>query len=186
MTKPPRLKTCKHCKNSFIPTRPMQTTCGYLCALEHAKEKAKTQQGKDKRKAIKQFKDSDLATLKRLAETVVNKYIRERDGKVCISCGYKGNSRQFHAGHYLPKGNNSFLRYNEDNIHSQCSICNNHLSGNLAMYRINLIKKIGLEKVEWLESQRGVTKKWTIEELKEIIKTHKIKAKDIESKEMYA
>lgn len=180
MTKPPRLKTCKHCKNSFIPTRPMQTTCGYLCALEHAKEKAKTQQGKDKRKAIKQFKDSDLATLKRLAETVVNKYIRERDGKVCISCGYKGNSRQFHAGHYLPKGNNSFLRYNEDNIHSQCSICNNHLSGNLAMYRINLIKKIGLEKVEWLESQRGITKKWTIEELKEIIQIHREKIKGME------
>lgn len=56
----------------------MQTTCGYLCALEHAKEKAKTQQGKDKRKAIKQFKDSDLATLKVRLETVVNKYISSR------------------------------------------------------------------------------------------------------------
>lgn len=158
-----------------------QTTCDINCAIEYAKEKAKEKKGKDKRKAIKQLRESDLATLKRLAETVVNKYIRERDGKVCISCGYKGNSRQFHAGHYLPKGNNSFLRYNEDNIHSQCSICNNHLSGNLAMYRINLIEKIGTEKVEWLESQRGVTKKWTIEELKEIIKTNKIKAKEIET-----
>ena len=163
-----------------MPTMKFQTTCDINCAIEYAKEKAKEKKGKDKRKAIKQLKESDLATLKRLAETVVNKYIRDRDGKVCISCGYHGDKRQFHAGHYLPKGNNSFLRYNEDNIHAQCSICNNHLSGNLAMYRINLIKKIGIEKVEWLESQRGVTKKWTIEELKEIIQIHREKIKGME------
>lgn len=178
MTKPPRLKTCKHCKNSFIPTRPMQTTCGYLCALEHAKEKAKAQQGKDKRKAIKQFKDNDIAVLKRLAQTLVNKYVRVRDNlKPCISCGFTGDSRQWHAGHYMPMGSNGAIRYHEDNIHKQCSICNNYLSGNLAMYRINLIEKIGLEKVEWLESQKQ-TKKWTVEELREIIKHYRQKLKE--------
>lgn len=179
MTKPPILKTCKHCKNSFIPTRPMQTTCGYLCALEHAKEKAKTQQGKDKRKAIKQFKDSDIAVLKRLAQTLVNKYVRVRDNlQPCISCGFKGDSRQWHAGHYMPMGNNGSIRYHEDNIHKQCSICNNHLSGNLAMYRISLIEKIGLEKVEWLESEKQ-PKKWTVEELQEIIKHYRQKLKEV-------
>ena len=179
MTKPPRLKTCKHCKNSFMPTMKFQTTCDINCAIEYAKEKAKEKKEKDKRKAIKQLKESDIAVLKRIAQTLVNKYVRARDNlQPCISCGFKGNTRQWHGGHYLPMGNNGAIRYHEDNIHKQCSICNHHLSGNLAMYRINLIEKIGLEKVEWLESQRGVTKKWTIEELREIITTYRSKIKD--------
>ena len=163
-----RMKTCKVCKQKFMPERQLQSTCGYECAMKHAK----TLQQSKKRKAIKQFKSTDIATMKRKAQTVVNAYIRLRDGKICISCGFIGDGRQFHAGHYLPMGNNSLLRYHEDNIHAQCSICNNHLSGNLTEYRANLINKIGLEKVEWLESNRG-TKKWKIEELQEIVDKYK-------------
>lgn len=169
----------------------MQSTCGYLCAMELAKEKAKEKQGKDKRKAIKQFKDNDIAVLKRLAQTLVNKYVRVRDNlQPCISCGFiphydkKGNyiTRQWHASHYMPMGNNSAIRYDEDNIHKACSICNNHLSGNLIPYRIELIKKIGLEKVIFLETQKH-PKKWSIEELNEIIAKYRNKLNAI--KDLY-
>jgi hypothetical protein len=47
-------------------------------------------------------------------------------------------------------------------------------------YRKNLVKKLGIEKVEWLESKHP-PKKWTIEELQEIKKIYKQKCKEIEN-----
>lgn len=172
-------KICKSCKKKFTPERQFQTTCCFECASNYAKENAIKNAQKNKRKEIKQLKDNDIAVLKRLAQTTINKYIRLRDNMLpCISCGYFGDNRQWHAGHYMPMGSNGAIRYHEDNIHKQCSICNNHLSGNLANYRLNLIQKIGLEKVEWLESQKQ-PKKWTLEELREIITKYREKIKDI-------
>jgi hypothetical protein len=51
------------------------------------------------------------------------------------------------------------------------------LSGNQIEYRKRLIKKIGVERVEWLEENGNQVKKWTIEELKELIKKYKQKIK---------
>jgi len=180
-------KKCNSCGEIFTPDRPFQTTCNYNCALDYARLKAKQKLTKDKNKAVKQLKDNDVSVLKRLAQTIVNKYIRERDNLLpCVSCGFmphydkKGKYiiRQWHAGHYMPMGNNSSIRYNEDNIHKQCSICNNHKSGNLVQYRKKLINRIGLEKVEWLESQKEL-KKWSVEELKDIIKIYRQKLKEM-------
>jgi len=50
------------------------------------------------------------------------------------------------------------------------------MSGNITLYRINLIKKIGIERVEWLEGPHPPAK-WTIEELQGIISTYKQKLK---------
>lgn len=170
-------KKCKSCGKLFTPDRPFQTTCNYNCALDYARIKAKQKLTKDKNKAVKQLKDNDISVLKRLAQTVVNKYIRERDNLLpCVSCGFNGTSRQWHAGHYMPMGSNGSIRYHEDNIFKQCSVCNNHLSGNLANYRLELINRIGIEKVEWLESQKE-PKKWSVEELKNIIDIYRNKLK---------
>jgi hypothetical protein len=143
-------------------------------------KKSKLNKNKKARQALKQYNDSDRSVMLRKAQKVVNEYIRIRDGKKCISCGYEGDGRQFHAGHYRSQGGNSALRFNEDNIHSQCSICNTHLSGNLAEYRKNLILKIGNEKVEWLESTNNI-KKWSVEELHEIIRSTKQKIKELQA-----
>ena len=142
-------------------------------ALKNLKEiKAK------QRKAKMHFKQNDKKHLLKIAQDTFNKFIRLRDkDEPCISCGYISdgkNSRQWHAGHYRPAGQNSALRFDELNTHKQCSICNNHKSGNLVPYRENLIKKIGLDKVEELENQKTL-KKWAIEELQDIIDTYKAK-----------
>lgn len=172
-------KKCKSCGKLFTPDRPFQTTCNYNCALDYARIKAKQKLTKDKNKAVKELKDNDVSVLKRLAQTVVNKYIRERDNLLpCVSCGFNGSSRQWHAGHYMPMGSNGSIRYNENNIFKQCSVCNNHLSGNLANYRLELINRIGLQKVEWLESQKE-PKKWSVEELKDIIQIYRQKLKEM-------
>ena len=64
------------------------------------------------------------------------------------------------------------LRY--DLTNATCINSNNYKSGNLVAYRENLIKKIGIEEVERLETEKPV-KKWTAEELQDIINTYKAK-----------
>jgi hypothetical protein len=51
------------------------------------------------------------------------------------------------------------------------------LSGNLLEYQGNLINKLGIEKYEALVERARKTRKFTIEELKEIIETYKQKIK---------
>jgi len=114
-----------------------------------------------------------LSTLPKLlikAQTVFNAWIRERDkDKGCISCGGEVN----HAGHYLSQGHHSQYRFNEMNVNGQCVRCNTFMHGNLIKYRQGLIKKIGLQKVELLESGNKV-KKWSRFELEIFIKTYKL------------
>lgn len=184
-------KKCKQCGQVFLPDRPMMSTCSYLCAIDYAKALQEKKQKKDKRTALKAFNDSDKNILKRKAIQVFNAYIRKRDlGKPCVSCGYTQQlkydgidgfamvGRQIHAGHYRPAGNVAILRFDERNVHAQCSICNNHLSGNLVNYRKELINRIGLDQVEELEATNE-PKQYTIEDYTEIIRTYKAKIKEL-------
>jgi len=115
-----------------------------------------------------------LPELKKQAQLAVNKYIKLRDlNKPCISCLKMSPSKQ--AGHYVAQGSSGALRYNEDNIHGQCVPCNLYLHGNLIEYRMNLVKRIGEKRVEYLENHKHDIKKWTREELEEIKKTYKLK-----------
>ena len=104
-----------------------------------------------------------LNDLKKTTQIEVNRYCKLRDrADGCISCD-KGAAEQ--GGHYVPQGSSSFLRYNLDNINGQCHQCNYFKSGNVMEYRIRLVKKIGEDKVRWLEDHRHEPKKWTREEL---------------------
>lgn len=178
-------KTCKICKCKFVPDKRMfcPPTCqDFKCMQTYAMKHLKKQSSKkatEIRVALKKFNDTDVNVLKKIAQKVCNTYIRLRDkDEPCISCGYNGNERQWHAGHYKPSGGFSALRFSELNIHKQCSICNNHLSGNLVLYRENLIKKIGIKEVEKLELC-SATKRYSVEELQEIAKYYKAKIKDL-------
>ncbi|TCK68080.1 NinG protein, partial [Lonepinella koalarum] len=71
------------------------------------------------------------------------------------------------------------LRFNEDNCHKQCQPCNTHLSGNITEYRINLVQKIGLERVEWLERKDHKPLKLSVDEIKELIRVYKAKCKEL-------
>ncbi|MDR0579769.1 MAG: recombination protein NinG [Campylobacteraceae bacterium] len=169
-----RVKICKNCKQKFTPSRPFQVVCSPKCAHEYSK----AQQAKNKRKEKAVFYQSDKKTLMSKAQAIFNKYIRLRDEREpCISCGYTGKNRQWHAGHYRPQGRNGALRFDERNCHKQCSICNNHLSGNLVKYRESLIKKIGLEMVIELENNNEI-KRWSVDELKEITFKYKNRCKE--------
>jgi len=137
--------------------------------IENDKKKAQIQRKK-------KFQDNDKSLRKKEAQKAFNANVRFRDSSLpCISCN-RHHTGQYHAGHYKSIGSSPELRFEELNCHKQCAPCNNHLSGNIENYRINLIKKIGLDKVEWLEGPHE-PKKYTCADLKEIEQYYKTKLK---------
>jgi hypothetical protein len=111
------------------------------------------------------------------AQKVFNSYIRSRDSEdghfVCISCGRTLTTDLMDCGHYAPVKQSSFLRFNEYNCSGECKKCNGFDEFHLIGYRKNLINKIGLEMVEWIDANYRTPKKWTRSELLEIIEKYK-------------
>jgi hypothetical protein len=114
-------------------------------------------------------------------QVIFNKYIRLRDAEEpCISCRTKANVK-FDAGHYIAVSESPALRFNEDNVHKQCSnYCNVNKSGNYHAYRFWLLEKIGVERVEALESSRHIPLKLSVDEINEMKKLYRAKIKSIE------
>jgi hypothetical protein len=173
-----KLKTCKACKEKFEPIRPLQQICSVSCAYNYQKKAFEKKMQKEKVEKKKEL--MTLSDWLKIAQQVVNKYIRERDKNEmnCISCGKTINGVR-HASHYLSAGNNYAVRFNTDNIWVSCYKCNVMLSGNQSEYRIRLIQKIGTKRVEYLESIAKDTVKYTINDLQEIIKEFKQKIKEL-------
>ena len=186
MAKLPRRKCAnKECRQWFHPIRSEQIVCSYECAGAYSKEQtrkaredaqsselAKQRAAEKKARAAWRQRKAAVKPLKHwedLTQRVVNDYIRERDADLpCISCN-TFDTVQWEAGHYRSRGKASHLRYNEDNIHKQCHHCNVALSANQQQYRLGLIEKIGVERVEALENNNA-PHRYTIEELEAIRK----------------
>ena len=151
-------KKCKQCLKLFRPFNSLEKVCSLPCAIEYGKAERKRKFKQTTRQMRQEHNLKDRPYQLRKAQAIYNTYIRARDqGAGCISCG-KSSGAKINAGHYLSVGAHPELRFEELNCHLQCEWCNTHLSGNIAKYRINLIKKIGLRKVEWLEGPHGRTK----------------------------
>jgi len=184
-------KKCRVCREEYTPSRPMQIVCGPACGYQHARniaaadaKKAATEQGKRDRAQREALKT--IPELVKEAQTAFNTWIRTRDrlsGVPCICCGspldwgaqgVRGHSVD--AGHYRSTGSAPHLRFDERNVHAQRVICNRHGAGRAVDYRIGLIRRIGLQAVEALETDYRV-RKWTREELRDIRNTYRAKTK---------
>jgi len=158
-------KKCAQCRQEFTPQRMGQKACSPACAQSMARkkrEKVEKAADRQKRESLK----SRAQWLKE-AQDAFNAWTRKADdGQPCISCG-RMHDGQWHAGHYLSVGARPELRFEPDNCWRQCQPCNTHLHGNLILYRVNLIKKIGIEAVEWLEGPHE-PKHYSIEDLRGI------------------
>lgn len=163
-------KKCRACRETFIPNRPMQSACSVPCAIELTNARRERESAKEGRKERAERKEArerikTKGEHMKEAQAAFNEWVRERDASLpCISCGrfHKG---QWHAGHYRTVGSSPELRFEPLNVHKQCAPCNNHKSGDIVNYRINLVAKIGADKVEWLEGPHE-PKRYTTEDLK--------------------
>lgn len=128
---------------------------------------------------IRKYDKYSIQQLIKMAERWCNKYIRERDqNQPCVSCM---QYRKLEAGHFYSAGHYSALRFDENNIHGQCSQCNRHLHGNLNEYRRNIVLRIGNGGLSTLDDKvdlyRVVGFKWDRIELIEVIEYYKNKLK---------
>jgi len=176
-------KPCPTCRQLFMPQRLMQAVCSPVCALkkvraEKVEERAKVRTRKE---AIK-----TIPVLIKEAQVAFNAWVRTRDEKQpCISCGapppnLEGLHAGRDAGHYRSIGSAAHLRFHEDNCHAQCVHCNQWGAGRAVDYRIGLVKRIGLARVEVLEADNAVHK-WTHDELRAVKATYKQKLKELKA-----
>lgn len=189
-------KRCKNpdCREWFHPAFANQTwccaDCGTVIALAkrekdrqnaiQAAERRRKDEAQQERRSLKVRK---LAVQPRSyfikqAQQAVNAFIRERDKHLpCVSCGTL-SAAQWDAGHYRTTAAAPQLRFDPRQIWKQCSVCNQHKSGNLVPYRAELIRRIGLAEVESIESNHD-RHRWTIEECKAIKAEYQQKLKDL-------
>jgi len=198
----PKQPKCKICKEEYKKFNSTQKACSVKCALKLVSadnRKKKKKEDKEYRKITRERKQA-LKTkpqLTKLAQPNFNKFIRLRDYEEgCISCDrtkeeVESQDMPLHGtwwdcGHFISVGANSTLRFEEFNAHKQCKSCNGG-SGKYAnknatvakQYRINLIEKIGLEKVEWLEGPHKPNN-YTHGDIRAISKKYAKKARELE------
>ena len=204
---------CKNpaCGKKFKPVRPFQKGCCMDCdyeialiALRKNREKAaaKARQEKlAKEKAERQALKARKVALKSRNDWIkevqheFNHYIRLRDtNQPCISCGETNpplrHGGAWDCGHYLSVGSHPELRFEPLNAHKQCKSCNagagkyankNHTVSQ--QYRHNLIQKIGLAKVEWLEGPHDA-KHYTIEQLQQLKQKFRSLCRELEKQQL--
>ncbi|NWF10004.1 recombination protein NinG [Pseudomonas salomonii] len=183
--KPAKPKKCRvaTCRASFVPARIGQAVCSPACAMidapRHAPKarKALAEIGRKELRAAK-VKIKSRAQHMKEAQTAFNAWIRERDiGLPCVSCGRHHNG-QWHAGHYRTVGGNPELRFEPLNVWRQCAPCNNHKSGDIVNYRLELVRRIGADKVDWLEGPHE-PQRHTIEQLQAIKAEYRAKTREL-------
>jgi len=194
------VKKCK-CGDEFRQYTSMQNCCVDCLADRIAKKRVAkiARSEKDARNELKQAKAKLLKAsdwIKKV-DAVYNPWVRARDeraGLPCPSClrydheipdSYFG---KWDCGHYLGKGSHPELRYTEINTWRQCKKCNGG-SGNYArkshtvaqQYRLTMIERIGIDKVEFLEGPHPPVK-WTVDDLKALEAMYKVKLKELANK----
>lgn len=171
-SKTPRAKKCRapECGASFVPQKLGQAVCSPACAIIDAprnQAKARKALAQVERREIKIRKEALKSRSDHMKDTqqAFNEWVRHRDASLpCVSCG-RHHEGKYDAGHYRTVGSNPALRFEPMNCHKQCVPCNQHKSGNVVEYRLELVRRIGIVNVEWLEGPHE-PQKHTIEELK--------------------
>lgn len=185
-------KRCKACGNSFTPISSMSRACSVPCAIaltEKQKAHKLARANRDERKSLAERK-AKLKTRREWiaeAQAAVNKVARLRDllaGHGCISCGARPQQKfggTMDAGHYRSVGSAAHMRYFLPQINAQCTRCNRELGGSAVNYRKGLIERIGINRVEEIESMQW-TAKWSVDYLQRLKKVMNRKARRLEKR----
>lgn len=142
-----------------------QQACSPSCAIDYGRVLIDRQNKRELRRARARIKPRSRYLAE--AQKVFNAWVRERDRlQPCISCGKPASDEPntWDCGHFRTVGAAPELRFNQLNAHRQCKSCNgghfrksqfvvseDRKESIRSAYRENLIRRIGLENVEWLE-----------------------------------
>ena len=133
-------------------------------------------------------KKRTVASVKKIAWKWFSQYIRMRDclkttgctsWGLCITCSKRLHIKLLQAGHFIPGRHNANL-FNEKGCHAQCFNCNINLKGNTLIYRRKIVEMYGEGYDEILEKADGLTIKYSVGQLEEMIKEFKAMIKEME------
>lgn len=183
-----KTRKCKACKHPFTPARSTQVACGIDCAMQLAHEKKVKVAECDRLDTVRKdrVRKERLKTRRdweKEAQTAFNAFIRARDKDMpCICCGLPLSAGDvgghYDCGHYRSVGSAPHLRFHEDNAHAQRKQCNRWGAGRAVDYRLGLIARIGLARVEALEADQ-TPRKYTVDELRAIRDEYRAKLRDL-------
>lgn len=182
----PKKCAVRTCRAPFVPSQTFQTWCSPECGLVIARAKQDKERkalAQVERKAIKAAKEriKSRGDYLKDAQAAFNAWVRERDALLpCVSCG-RYHQGQWHAGHYRTVAGSPELRFEPLNVWKQCAPCNNHKSGDIVNYRLELVRRIGAEQVAWLEGPHE-PKRYSIEDLKAIAAEYRAKLRELRSR----
>jgi 5-methylcytosine-specific restriction endonuclease McrA len=116
-----------------------------------------------------------VAALKRRLWALVAKYVRERDGNICVTCGKPGDQ----AGHFFSRRIPS-LWVDPKNLGCQCSTCNLYMQGNPGAFARYIMETYGTEELARLTTRATVEKQWRAPELLTLIEAIKVSGHSFE------
>lgn len=150
------------------------------------KPKAGDKGGGEHKRTTPQRRPSLSRAVQRL-DKVFSLYIRLRDSKAygfkafrCISCGRVKSFEYADCGHYYSRRNMA-TRFDEDNCHAECSYCNRFSADHLIAYRLNLVRKIGVQRFALLSVKSKSVRKWSVWELEELTKHYAALVKGLQA-----
>ena len=111
--------------------------------------------------------------LKSVLDKVFSQYVRQSSADhkgfvACFTCGVKHHWKVMHAGHYVTRYYTA-TRWDEENVHSQCSHCNINFGGNLEAYRVKLDEVYGKGKANELHRKSQKTTKLHEHEIADLL-----------------
>ena len=163
-------RRCINCRTFNPVSDGIVSNFGFLCSKDCQREygmtytaSIQTKLAEKKEKEIKarhKVRTKEIRTRVKwysMLQIEVNRSILIRDrGKPCCTCGNTNPNIKYDAGHMFAvgRGGADRRRFNEFNIHRQCSLnCNQHGSGMREEYQKFIIETYGPDRLAWLTDQ---------------------------------
>ena len=129
-------------------------------------------------------KKPSISYLKKKADKVFSELIRRTHcpngyGQ-CVSCGSYLHWTEGDAGHFCSRKHNA-TRYDKRNVQFQCRVCNRWQEGRKYEFGKYLIDEYGEGIIDELNKLAHTNKRFTVDELKEMIEQFKLELKGLEN-----
>lgn len=174
-------KSCRQCKTKFIPDRPLQMVCSFMCSVEYTKANQAKKAKKDwiKEKAERKEKIMTKSDWEKLFQILINHIARLVDhNQPCIATNTMNGKRN--GGHRYSVASNPSIRFNLHNVHIQSEHSNVWKGGDNDRYDEGLIRVYGLEYKDYVRSLNQIKPiNLTIETIKDKIIIAKLIRKEL-------
>lgn len=129
-----------------------------------------------KRSRPRKQRKTTVASLRRRLWALVAKYVRERDGHICVTCGKPGDQ----AGHFITRRRASTL-FDPKNLGCQDTFCNLQMQGNPAAFAEYIVETYGPEELTRLAARAEYHKQWRKPELEMLIEAIQVSGHSFEA-----